>query len=140
MFKFFKNGKEVQPPRRITWHFKGHASSKFESAPEKLEINANFWRKKLGISADTEIIFVENDGYSLEVPTAKITQEDDTITGSTTNNTDDIVSDNGTHPESSISEDPKTAVDLTKPKSRKKAVDVSDMPAELDNLDNPTAE
>ena len=140
MFKFYKNGKEVQPPRRITWFFKGREDSKFESAPEKLEINANFWRKKLGIATDVEIVFVENDGYSLDLPTAKITQEDDTITRSTTTNTDDHVSDNGVTPEPSVSEDTETVIDTAKPKSRKKAVDVSDVPAELDNTDGTSAE
>jgi len=141
MFKFFKDGKEVTPPRRITWFFATKPESRFESAPEKLEINANFWRKKLGIAADTEIVFAENEGYSLQVPTAKITQEDDdTTTTTTTNNPSDIASDNGTHSESGVSESTEAVIDTTKPKSRTKAVDVSDLSSSVDNLDNSTAE
>ncbi len=45
-FKFFKNGKEITAPRRIKWYFDIMPNSIFESAPDKVETNANFWRKK----------------------------------------------------------------------------------------------
>jgi hypothetical protein len=139
-FKFFKNGKEILPPARITWHFSTKPDARFESAPDKLETNANFWRKKLEIPTSATIIIVDTEHYQMQLPTAKITQEDDTLTASTINNPSDLSSDNWTNLEPSISEDSETDHDSPKPKRRKKTLELPDMSSELDNTDGTPTE
>jgi hypothetical protein len=139
-FKFFKNGKEILPPARITWHFNTKPDARFESAPDKLEINANFWRKKLEIPTSATIVIVDTEHYQMQLPTAKITQEDDTLTASTINNPSDISSDNWTDLEPSISEDIETTDDSPKPKARRKAAKLSDLSEQLDDSDSTPTE
>jgi len=141
-FKFYLNGKEVKPPARVTWYFDTKPDARFESAPEKLEINERFWRKKLEIPTSAKVVIVETDRFQLQVPTAKITQEDDTVTttATTTNNPSDNTSNNGSDLESSLPEVTETAIDSAKPKRRKKAVELPDLSTKLDNTDSTSAE
>jgi hypothetical protein len=139
-FKFYLNGKEVKPPARITWYFDTKPDARFESAPEKLEINERFWRKKLEIPVSAKVVIVETDRFQLQVPTAKITQEDDAPIATTTNNPSDNTSNDGSDLESSLPEVTETLIDSAKPKRRKKAVELPDLSTELDNTDNPSAE
>lgn len=139
-FKFYLNGKEVKPPARVTWYFDTKPDARFESAPEKLEVNERFWRKKLEIPVSAKVVIVETDRFQLQVPTAKITQEDDAPIATTTNNPSDNTSNNGSDLESSLPEVTETAIDSAKPKRRKKAVELPDLSTELDNTDNPSAE
>jgi hypothetical protein len=139
-FKFYLNGKEVKPPARVTWYFDTKPDARFESAPEKLEINERFWRKKLEIPVSAKVVIVETDRFQLQVPTAKITQEDDAPIATTTNNPSDNTSNDGSDLESSLPEVTETLIDSAKPKRRKKAVELPDLSTELDNTDNPSAE
>jgi len=143
MFKFYKNGKEITPPKRIKWHFAGKPDAIFESDPEKLEINANFWRKKLEIPAGTGIEFVANPEW--QMVSTKITpiQEDDcTTTTATTTTLDpsDSADHNGTHSEWSVSEDAEHSVYTPKPKAKRKAAKLSDLPGELGDVGDAIAE
>jgi hypothetical protein len=139
-FKFYLNGKEVKPPARITWYFDTKPDARFESAPEKLEINERFWRKKLEIPVSAKVVIVETDRFQLQVPTAKITQEDDAPIATTTNNPSDNTSNDGSDLESSLPEVTETLIDSAKPKRRKKAVELPDLSAKLDNTDSTSAE
>jgi hypothetical protein len=139
-FKFYLNGKEVKPPARVTWYFDTKPDARFESAPEKLEVNERFWRKKLEIPVSAKVVIVETDRFQLQVPTAKITQEDDAPIATTTNNPSDNTSNDGSDLESSLPEVTETLIDSAKPKRRKKAVELPDLSTELDNTDNPSAE
>lgn len=139
-FKFYLNGKEVNPPARVTWYFDTKPDARFESAPEKLEINERFWRKKLSISDSAKVVIVETDRYQLQVPTAKITQEDDAPIATTTNNPSNNTSNDGSDLESSLPEVTEAPIDSPKPKRRKKAVELPDLSAKLDNTDGTSAE
>jgi hypothetical protein len=142
MFKFYRNGKEITPPKRIKWHFAGKPDAIFESAPEKLEINASFWRKKLEVSADAEIVFVKSDQWTMDLPKITPILEDEctTTTATTTNQPDSGIDNDGTDSEFSVSEEPEATVYTTKPKSKRKATKLPDVSAELDSLDSPDAE
>ena len=137
MFKFFKNGKEIAPPRKIKWYFAEKPDAIFESAPDKLEINQAFWRKKLELPTAKPVI-VESPEW--QMVTEKITpiQEDDctTTTATTTLSPDHSDGDNSTDPESSVSEGAEAPVNTVKPKARKKAAKLPDMPADLANDDS----
>lgn len=130
-FQFFKNGREISAPRRIKWRFKGH-NQVFESNPEKLDVNANFWRKKLDIPAETGIQIYE-DGFEIK-------QDDATNIPLPTPDTTDITQYDGTVTESSVPEASEDTVDTSKRKTRRKAAELSDLPTELDNTDSTSAE
>ena len=141
MFKFFKNGKEINPPKRVKWYFSTKPDALFESTIEKLEINQNFWRKKLEIPTEVEIMYVEDPAF--QMVSTKITQpqEDDcTTTTATTlapeSHHSDV--DDSIDPEFSVSEDAEATVYTTKPKARKKTVKLSDVPTDLRNDDGAT--
>jgi len=125
MFKFFKNGKEISAPRRIQWRFKGYTQV-FESAPEKLDINRNFWRRKLGIAPETEIQILA-DGFEIQ-------QENDaTAIPLPTDHTADLAIDNGSDLESSVPETSEDTVDTPKRKYKRKTTELPDLSTELDN-------
>ena len=130
-FQFFKNGVEISAPRRIKWRFQGH-DQVFESHPEKIDINANFWRKKLGIPAETGIQIYE-DGFEIK-------QEDATNIPLPTPDPADITQYDGTVTEPSVPEASEDTVDTPKRKTRRQAAELSDVPTELDNTDNTPAE
>lgn len=130
-FQFFKNGVEISAPRRIKWRFQGH-DQVFESNPEKIDINANFWRKKLGIPAETGIQIYE-DGFEIK-------QEDATNIPLPTPDPADIAQYDGTVTEPSVPEASEDTVDSPKRKTRRQAAELSDLPTELDNTDNTSAE
>ena len=130
-FQFFKNGVEISAPRRIKWRFQGH-DQVFESHPEKIDINANFWRKKLGIPAETGIQIYE-DGFEIK-------QEDATNIPLPTPDPADIAQYDGTVTEPSVPETSENTVDTPKRKTRRQAAELSDLPTELDNTDNTPAE
>jgi hypothetical protein len=130
-FQFFKNGREISAPRRIKWRFKGH-SQIFESAPDKLDINRNFWRQKLGIAAGTEIQIYE-DGFEIK-------QENATNIPIPTPDPAGIAQYDGTVTEPSVPEASEDTVNTPKRKTRRQAAELSDLPTELDNTDNTPAE
>jgi len=119
-FKFFKHGKEISAPRRISWRFKGH-SQIFESAPEKLDINRSFWRQKLGLAHGAEIQILA-DNFDIEIK-----QDDATNIPLPTDHTPDIAIDNGPDLESPLSETPEDTVDSTKHKSKRKTTELPDV-------------
>lgn len=123
-FKFFKNGKEISAPRRISWRFEGH-SQVFESAPDKLYVNAAFWKRKLDLPADTEVRLIEKD-YELETYNTKI-KTDDTTHGFSTHNSSDSTSNHGTALESPVPEALEDTVDSTKRKHKRKADELPDV-------------
>jgi hypothetical protein len=130
-FQFFKNGREISAPRRIKWRFKGH-NQVFESNPEKLDINANFWRKKLGIPAETGIQIYEDD--------FEIRQEDATNIPLPTPDPAGITQYDGTVTEPSVPEASEDTVDSPKRKYKRKADELSDVSPNVDNTDNTPAE
>ena len=142
MFKFFKNGKEITAPRRIKWFFEGKPNSIFESDPEKVQTNANFWRKKLEVSQDAKIVFVQSDEWTMDLPKITPILEDEctTTATTTTNKPDSGIDNDGADTQFSVSEEPEATVYTAKPKSRKKATNLPDMPSELDNTDGTSAE
>ena len=141
-FKFFKNGKEITPPKRVTWYFEIKPDARFESIPEKVETNANFWRRKLGLPMDSKIVFVPNDNYIMELPTAEITKEDecDAPTQPTIDNSSDDTVHDGSAPESDLPQDAADSDDTPKPKRKSKAADVPPMPEQLADGDSPVSE
>ena len=132
MFKFYKNGKEITPPKRIKWYFAEKPDAIFESAPDKLEINQNFWRKKLEMPT-AQPVYVDSPDWQMVSEKITPIQEDDctTTTATTTLNPSDSVDHNGTHSEWSVSEDAEHSVYTPKPKAKRKAAKLSDMPGEL---------
>ena len=130
-FQFFKNGVEISAPRRIKWRFQGH-DQVFESHPEKIDINANFWRKKLGIPAETGIQIYE-DGFEIK-------QEDATNIPLPTPDPADITQYDGTVTEPSVPEASEDTVDTNRKRTKRKAAELSDLPTELDNTDSTSAE
>ena len=142
MFKFYRNGKEITAPRRVKWYFAGKPDSIFESDPEKLQTNANFWRKKLEVAQDAEILFVESDEWTMNLPKITPILEDECTTTATTlaANTDSGIDNDGTDSEFSVSEDADATVYTAKPKAKRKASKLPDMPSELDNTSGLDAE
>jgi hypothetical protein len=138
MFKFYKNGKEINPPKRIKWYFDQKPDSQFESTLEKLEINQNYWRKQLGLGAEAQPVYIESPEF--QIVTQKITpiQEDEctTTTATTTAEPNHSDVDGGLDPEFSISESPEATVYTAKRKVGKKAAKLSDVPADLGNDDS----
>ena len=130
-FKFFKNGREITAPRRISWRFKGH-SQVFESAPEKLDINRNFWRQKLGIPAGTEIQILA-DNFDIK-------QDDATNISIPTDHTPHIAIDNRPDLESSIPETSEDTVDSPKRKYKRKTTELSDVSSESPDTDSSSDE
>lgn len=130
-FQFFKNGREITAPRTIKWRFAGYEQV-FESRPEKLDINVNFWRRKLGVPAEIGIQIYEDD--------FEIKQKDATNISIPTPDTANIPVDNGTVTEPSVPETSENTVDTPKRKTRRQAAELSDVPTELDNTDNTPAE
>jgi hypothetical protein len=131
-FKFFKNGKEISAPRRISWRFSGY-SQVFESAPEKLDVNRSFWRRKLGIPEGTGIQILA-DGFEIE-------QENNaTAIPLPTDHTPDIAIDNGPDLESSVPQTSEDTVDTPKRKYNRKTTELPSMSSELDNTDSSTDE
>jgi hypothetical protein len=128
-FQFFKNGVEISAPRRIKWRFQGH-DQVFESNPEKIDINANFWRKKLGISSEVGIQIYE-EGFEI-----KQQEEHDTTNQFPGNHNDNSPVHNGSDLEPSISEAPEATDDTSKRKTRRKTSELSDVSPELDNTDS----
>jgi hypothetical protein len=126
-FKFFKNGREITAPRRISWRFKGH-SQIFESAPEKLDINRNFWRQKLCIAAGTEIQILA-DNFDIK-------QDDATNISIPTDHTPHIAIDNGPDLESSIPETSEDTVDSPKRKYNRKTTELPDVSSESPDTDS----
>jgi hypothetical protein len=126
-FKFFKNGKEISAPRRISWRFQGH-SQVFESAPEKLDINRNFWRRKLDIPEGTEIQILA-DNFDIK-------QDDATNISLPTDHTPHIAIDNRPDLEPSIPETSEDTVDTPKRKYNRKTTELPDVSSELDNTDS----
>jgi len=142
MFKFYRNGKEITAPRRIKWFFAGKPDSIFESDPEKLQTNANFWRKKLEVAQDAEIVFVQTDEWTMDLPKITPILEDEctTTATTTTNKPDSGIDNDGTDSEFSVSEDADATVYTAKPKAKRKASKLPDMSQQLDGLDSPDAE
>jgi hypothetical protein len=131
-FKFFKNGKEISAPRRISWRFQGH-SQVFESAPEKLDINRNFWRRKLDIPEGTGIQILA-DGFEIE-------QENNaTAIPLPTDHTPHIAIDNGPDLESSVPQTSEDTVDSPKRKYNRKTTELSDVSSESPDTDSSTDE
>jgi hypothetical protein len=141
MFKFFKNGREINAPKRIKWYFSTKPETIFESAPEKLETNANFWRKKLEIEISSEILFVESTEWTMGVPQITPITEDEctTTTRSTTAQSSHSDVDSSTPLECDLSKDLEASINTPKPKSRRKAAGVSDLPADLSSDDSASA-
>jgi hypothetical protein len=136
-FKFYRNGKEITPPKRVTWYFEIKPDARFQSVPEKIEINANFWRRKLGLPMDAKIAFVPNDEYTMDLPIAQITKEDDCDTTTDTATTD-VASDtihDGSIAESDIPQVAEDPVNTDEPKPRRKASKLSAMPEQLADSD-----
>jgi len=142
MFKFYRNGKEITAPRRIKWFFAGKPDSIFESDPEKLQTNANFWRKKLEVAQDAEIVFVQTDEWTMDLPKITPILEDEctTTATTTTNKPDSGIDNDGTDSEFSVSEDADATVYTAKPKAKRKASKLPDLSQQLDGLDSPDAE
>jgi hypothetical protein len=130
-FQFFKNGREITAPRTIKWRFAGYEQV-FESRPEKLDINVNFWRRKLGVPAEIGIQIAE-EGFELK-------QDDATNIPIPTPDTANIPVDNGTVTEPSVSQDLEDTVDTPKRKYKRKADELSDVSPDVDNTDNTSAE
>jgi hypothetical protein len=141
MFKFYRNGKEITPPKRIKWYFAEKPDAIFESDPEKLEINANFWRKKLEVAADAEVVFVKSDEWTMDLPKITPVKEDEctTTTATTTNQPDHSDVDSSTSSQSDLFEDFEADVNTPKPKARKKAAKLSDVPTDLSGDDSASA-
>ena len=130
-FQFFKNGREITAPRTIKWRFQGYEQV-FESRPEKLDINVNFWRRKLAVPAEIGIQIYEDD--------FEIKQKDATNISIPTPDTANIPVDNGTVTEPSVSQDLEDTVDTPKRKYKRKADELSDVSPDVDNTDNTSAE
>jgi hypothetical protein len=130
-FQFFKNGREITAPRTIKWRFAGYEQV-FESRPEKLDINVNFWRRKLGVPAEIGIQIYEDD--------FEIKQKDATNISIPTPDTANIPVDNGAVTEPSVSQDLEDTVDTPKRRSRKKASDLSSLSSDVDNSTDTSAE
>ena len=141
MFKFYKNGKEITPPKRIKWYFSEKPDAIFESAPDKLEINQNFWRKKLEMPT-AQPVYIDSPDWQMVSEKITPIQEDDctTTTATTTLNPSDSADHNGTHSEWSVSEDAEHSVYTPKPKAKRKAAKLSDMPGELGDAGDAVAE
>ena len=130
-FQFFKNGREITAPRTIKWRFAGYEQV-FESRPEKLDINVNFWRRKLAVPAEIGIQIYEDD--------FEIKQKDATNISIPTPDTANIPVDNGAVTEPSVSQDLEDTVDTPKRRSRKKASDLSSLSSDVDNSTDTSAE
>lgn len=140
-FKFYRNGVEITPPRRIKWHFEENPNAIFESDPEKVETNANFWRKKLNVAKDARVVFVPNADYDIEFI--------DYLNGNTnffnndTNTNDDSsdsVSDNGLDLESGVSQDAEDTINTPKRRRKQETADVPPVSSELDDADSAVSE
>ena len=142
MFKFYRNGKEITAPRRVKWYFAGKPDSIFESDPEKVQTNANFWRKKLEVSQDAKIVFVQSDEWTMDLPKITPILEDEctTTATTTTNKPDSGIDNDGADTQFSVSEEPEATVYTAKPKAKRKASKLPDMPSELDNTSGLDAE
>ena len=138
-FKFFKNGKEVTAPRRIKWYFDIMPNSIFESAPDKVETNANFWRKKLNFPKDAEanVIFVASEDYDIE----QLNQtKDEPITNTTHADVDNNASNDGPVTEPVVSQDTEVINDTPKRKRKQEAAELPAMPEQLDDADSSASE
>lgn len=140
-FKFYRNGVEITPPRRIKWHFEGNPNAIFESDPEKVDTNANFWRKKINVAKDAKIIFVPSEDYDIEFVNYLNGNtnffNDDT---NTNNDSSDSVSDNGSDLESSVSQDTENLIDTPKRRRKQETTDVPPVSSELDDADTTVSE
>ena len=134
-FQFFKNGVEITAPRRIKWRFVGH-SQVFESNPEKLDINANFWRRKLDIPAETGIQIYE-EGFEIQ---SKEEKQNGTNSELPTHNAADIPSGPGPDFKPSVSETLESSDDTNKRKTRRKTSELSDVSPLVDNTDSSSDE
>jgi hypothetical protein len=138
-FKFFKNGKEITAPRRIKWYFDIMPNSIFESAPDKVETNANFWRKKLNFPKDAEanVIFVASEDYDIE----QLNQTNHApFTNTTANDADNGASNDGPVTEPVVSQDTEVINDTPKRKRKQEAAELPAMPEQLDDADSSASE
>jgi hypothetical protein len=142
MFKFFKNGKEINPPKRIKWYFDQKPDAQFESTLEKLEINQNYWRKQLGLGADAQPVYVESPDFKMVSEKITPIQEDEctTTTATTTLEPNHSDGNNSPDPEFSVSEGAEATVYTAKPKARKKAANVRNVSTDLSDDDSAAAE
>ena len=126
-FQFFKNGREITAPRTIKWRFAGYEQV-FESRPEKLDINVNFWRRKLAVPAEIGIQIAE-EGFELK-------QDDATNIPIPTPDTADITQYNRAVIESNLPQASEDTVDPPKRKYKRKADELSDVSPDVDNTDS----
>lgn len=141
-FKFYRNGVEVTAPRRIKWHFDIMPNTIFESAPDKVETNSNFWRKKLNFPKDAnpQVVFVPSEDYDIEYVNYLNTGIYEPITNTTDTDADNSASDDGTIAESSVSQDAEDTVDTPKRKRKQEAAELPAMPEQLDDADSSASE
>ena len=106
-FILLHNGKPLGHSN-IKWKFTDKESI-FESTPEKLERNIQFWRNKLGTTAEVEYLNVKQEHYDeptiIEPAIEPIDQSNDSVIAE----------------ESSVLPNTESTVDRPKRKSRKKA-------------------
>lgn len=139
MFKFFKDGKEILPPQKIKWYFESRQGIFFESRPEKLDINARFWQRKLNLT-DEEATIVIMPGEGIDIVGKDYKEQENGTTNTATNHIDSEPSNDGTPEQPSVPEVVENSIDTPKRKRRKKATELSDLPAELDNTDSAATE
>ena len=142
-FKFYRKGVEVTAPRRIKWYFDIMPNSIFESAPDKLETNANYWRKKLNFppdAQDVQIVFVPSEDYDIEYVNYLNTGTYESLNNTADADTDNSTSDNGTTEESSVSQDTEDTIDTPKRKRKQEAAELPAVPEQLDDADSSASE
>lgn len=142
MFKFYKNGKEITPPKRIKWYFAEKPDAIFESAPDKLEINQNFWRKKLEMPT-AQPVYVDSPDWQMVSEKITPIQEDDCTTTTATTlapESDHSDGNDSTDTEFSVSESPEATVYTAKRKSGKKTPKLRDVSTDLSDDDSAAAE
>lgn len=142
-FKFYRKGVEITAPRRIKWHFDIMPNTIFESAPDKLETNANYWRKKLNFppdAQDVQIVFVPSEDYDIEYVNYLNTGTYESLNDTFDTDPDNSVSDDGTTEESSVSQDTEDIIDTPKRKRKQEAAELPAVPEQLDDADSSASE
>jgi hypothetical protein len=135
-FEFYKEGVKISAPHKVKWYFNERPGIFFESRPEKLEINASFWRRKFDLPNDAAFTMILPEGYT-DMTTKGYYDEP---TKSAPDNNSNQPSNNGTSEQPILSETTEDSIDTPKPKRRKKADELSDLPTKLDSTDSAPTE
>jgi hypothetical protein len=140
-FEFYKNGVKISAPQKVKWYFNERPGIFFESRPEKLEINASFWRRKFDLQNDAPFTMILPEGYSDVTTTGYYTEGNyDRPNTTATDNTSNSASDNGTGEQPSLPETTTDSIDTPRKKRSRKTDELSDLSTKLDNTDSTSAE